>query len=106
MANLVENAIVYTGEGGRVGVVCSGDRSSSSVVVSDTGIGIEAGSLDHVFERFWRADSNRKANGGSGLGLSIARALARRHGGDIAVTSRLGAGSTFVVKLPSRPPDV
>jgi OmpR-family two-component system manganese-sensing sensor histidine kinase len=104
VGNLVQNAIRYTPAGGSVTVVCAKDRWGSRVTVTDTGIGIAAEHLERIFDRFWRADAGRSEDGGSGLGLTIARELARRHGGDIAVTSRLGVGSLFAVTFPSRPP--
>jgi signal transduction histidine kinase len=71
------------------------------VSVADTGIGIAERDLSRVFERFWRADAARARSGEhSGLGLSIARAIARAHGGAIEVASRPGAGTTFTVRLP------
>jgi signal transduction histidine kinase len=104
VGNLVQNAIRYTLSGGSVCVACSQDRWGSRVSVVDTGIGIEASYLDRIFDRFWRADPSRENGGGSGLGLTIARELARRHGGDVTVASRPGIGSTFTVSFPLRPP--
>ena len=72
------------------------------MTVSDTGVGIATENLQRIFERFWRADPVRSPRG-AGLGLSIARALPRRHGGDVTVTSQCGIGSTFVASFPVRP---
>ena len=105
VANLIENALRYTPRGGSVRVEVVRDRAYLRVVVRDTGIGIAPEHHDRVFDRFWRADPAR-AKEGSGLGLSIARALARRHGGDVAVASSLGAGSEFTASFPTRPPRV
>ena len=70
--------------------------------VSDTGAGISAANLEHVFDRLWRADPSRsRSGGGSGLGLAIARRIAQAHGGDITVTSCLGQGSAFALRLPA-----
>jgi signal transduction histidine kinase len=70
------------------------------VSVRDTGVGIAPEHLEHVFERFWRADQSRSYwAGGSGLGLAIAQAIAKNHGGLISVTSQAGAGSCFTVRL-------
>lgn len=104
VGNLVQNAIHYTPAGGSVEIACSKDWRGSRVVVKDTGIGIAPDHFERVFDRFWRADPSRSPNGGSGLGLTLARELARRHGGDITVSSRLGVGSVFTVTFPSRPP--
>jgi signal transduction histidine kinase len=80
------------------------DGEEVVVAVQDTGIGIPAGDLPHIFERFYRCDHSR-SQPGTGLGLSLARAFARAHQGDIAVTSTSGQGSTFTLTLPkSRPP--
>ena len=100
-ANLVENAVKYTPPGGRVDV--DGESSEHEVVVrvSDTGIGIPEASLPRIFERFYRVDKARsKETGGTGLGLSIVRHVAEKHGGAVAVESRVGEGTTFTVRLP------
>jgi signal transduction histidine kinase len=104
LANLVENAIRYTREGGTVDVTCSGDQANVRIAVQDTGIGIAPEHQGRIFERFWRADSTRPSDGGLGLGLAIARALAERHGGGISVASAPGRGSLFTLVLPRRPP--
>ena len=67
--------------------------------VSDTGVGISEADLLHIFERFYRCDQSR-SEPGTGLGLSLARAIARAHGGDITVTSTVNQGSTFTITLP------
>ncbi len=98
--NLLENALRYTDKG-NVAVSVNCNPSSFVVSVADTGIGIAAESLPFIFDRFYRVDKSRsRASGGSGLGLAIARAVAIAHGGDISVTSQLGAGSKFTVTLP------
>jgi OmpR-family two-component system manganese-sensing sensor histidine kinase len=102
VANLVENAIRYTPSGGSIRLTCSQDHTNVYVTVEDTGVGIAAEHLDRVFDRFWRGDG-RRFDGGSGLGLSIARALAERHGGRISVASKVQSGSTFTLTLPHRP---
>jgi signal transduction histidine kinase len=87
-ANLVENAVKYTPQGGRVEV--SGESNEDEVVVrvSDTGIGIPPENLARIFERFYRVDKARsKETGGTGLGLSIVRHIAQNHGGHVAVES-------------------
>ena len=100
LANLIDNAVKYTPSGGTVKVSLSETGGEEVVVaVQDTGIGIPAGDLPHVFERFYRCDQSR-SEPGTGLGLSLARALARAHYGDITVTSTLGQGSTFTLTLP------
>jgi signal transduction histidine kinase len=103
VSNLVENAIRYTEPGGTVEASCSCDYTALRLAVRDTGIGIAAEHRERIFDRLWRGD-NARGDGGAGLGLSIARALARRHGGDIAVWSEPGIGSVFTLTLPRRPP--
>ncbi|HTW85771.1 MAG TPA: HAMP domain-containing sensor histidine kinase [Candidatus Sulfotelmatobacter sp.] len=104
VANLVDNAIKYTERGGSVAIACASDETRLWITVRDSGIGIAPEHRERVFDRFWRADPARASESGTGLGLAIARALARRHGGDIAVVSELGRGSTFTLTLPRRPP--
>jgi len=100
LANLLDNAIKYTPSGGTVKVsLAEKDGKELVVAVQDNGIGIPAGDLPHVFERFYRCDDSR-SQPGTGLGLSLARAFARAHQGDITVTSTSGQGSTFTLTLP------
>jgi heavy metal sensor kinase len=100
LANLLDNAIKYTPSGGSVRVSLSAiDGGEALVSVQDTGMGIPPDELPHIFERFYRCDQSR-SEPGTGLGLSLARALARAHQGDITVTSILGQGSTFTLTLP------
>jgi two-component system phosphate regulon sensor histidine kinase PhoR len=99
--NLIDNAIKYTPEGGRVRVSCHVTGDGVSVEVADTGIGIPRDDLPRVFERFYRVDKARSRElGGTGLGLAIVKHLVQSIGGHITVNSRLGAGSRFTVKLP------
>lgn len=99
MANLVDNAINYTGSGGKVTVSVTGTQTHVKISVQDTGVGINKKDLPHIFERFYRADQSRSGPG-NGLGLSLAQAIARAHKGQINVESSPGKGSTFVVTLP------
>jgi two-component system phosphate regulon sensor histidine kinase PhoR len=99
--NLIDNAIKYTPEGGRVDVTCSVSPTMVSVEVSDTGIGIPRDDLPRIFERFYRVDKARSRElGGTGLGLAIVKHLISSLRGEISVSSRLGAGSRFTVKIP------
>jgi signal transduction histidine kinase len=102
--NLVTNAIKYTPRGGRVELSLSHRLSNEiAFTVRDSGIGMSASELSHVFERFWRADrarSRTSERGGFGLGLAISQWIAQAHGGRITVQSRLGRGSVFTVTLP------
>jgi len=100
---LLDNAIKYTPEGGTIMVGAGQENGWARLEVSDTGIGISADEVPLVFERFYRADPAR-AEDGVGLGLSIARQIARAHGGEIEVKSEPGEGSTFILRIPrSRP---
>src|SRR6266566_3590617 len=98
---LIDNAIKYTPEGGRVDVAVGQENGFAIGEVRDTGIGIAPEDLPNVFERFYRADKARsRESGGVGLGLSIGRWIAEGHGGTIEVQSSLGGGSTFKLRLP------
>jgi signal transduction histidine kinase len=98
---LLDNALKYTGAGGEVSVRLASRNGEAILTVSDSGIGISASDLPHLFDRFWRADKVRsRQEGGSGLGLSIAQKIAEQSGGQIRVESEVGSGSRFVVTLP------
>jgi len=98
---LVDNAFKYTPPEGSVSVSLGEEEGAAVLTVRDTGIGISAEDIPHVFERFWRADKVRSREfGGAGLGLSMARSIADQHGATIAVNSALGHGSTFTVRIP------
>ena len=101
VANLVHNAIKYSPSGGSVRVVCGLDGGSATVDVSDQGIGIAGQDLDRLFTRFGRIQSTLTRDiPGTGLGLYLARDIARRHGGDLTVVSEPGRGSTFTLRVP------
>jgi two-component system sensor histidine kinase SenX3 len=125
IGNLVANAVAYSPEGSTVtvaarpaaataggrpasGATGSGapvaDRSLVDIVVTDQGIGIPAGEIDRIFERFYRVDPARhRSTGGTGLGLSIVKHVAASHGGEVSVWSEPGQGSSFTLRLPGRP---
>jgi len=99
--NLVGNALKYTNSGGSVTVRVEATEQQLTVAVADTGIGISAEDAARIFERFYRASDKRVEKiTGTGLGLTIAREVARLHGGDITVESQLDHGSTFTLTLP------
>ena len=99
LSNLIDNAIKYTPSEGQVNVSAAVDASHVVVAVKDTGVGISHRDLPRIFERFYRCDQSRSQEG-IGLGLSLAQAIARAHGGDIQVVSAPDQGSTFTVSLP------
>lgn len=101
--NLIENAIKFTPPGGRVTVSGNSDDHEVEIVVSDTGMGIQAEELPKIFNRFYQVDRSRKANDGksSGLGLTIAREIVLAHHGDITVESTPGKETVFTVHLPA-----
>ena len=99
LANLVDNAIKYTPSGGRVTVSAAADGDSIRIDVADTGIGIAAHDLPRIWERLYRGDHSR-AERGLGLGLSLVRAIVRAHGGTVDVSTELGRGSIFTIRLP------
>ncbi|EOD66652.1 sensor histidine kinase, partial [Amycolatopsis vancoresmycina] len=101
VGNLVTNAVRHTPPGGRVTIRTSSTVDTVTLAVADTGTGIAAADLPHVFDRFWRAEKSRsRQTGGSGLGLAIVRHLVQAHGGTVTAESEVDTGSTFTVRLP------
>ena len=101
VTNLLENALRYTNEGGKVTVSCRIIGRVARLSVEDTGVGIPAESLPRLFDRFYRVDQSRSRNaGGSGLGLAIVKAIADAHRGYVEVASEPGKGTRFSVVLP------
>lgn len=99
--NLVENALKYTPEGGKVTVSASTVGDSLLFTIQDTGIGISTDDLPRLFEKFYRGSQREaRAQHGSGLGLAIVRSIAERHGGRVWVESKLGQGSVFHLQIP------
>jgi heavy metal sensor kinase len=99
LTNLLDNAIKYTPSGGKITVSVEEGEKGVIISVSDTGIGIAANDIPHIFNRFYRADKSRSETG-AGLGLSLVLAIIQVHRGDIQVSSSPGAGSTFTIVLP------
>jgi len=109
LLNLVTNAVKYTGPGGEVTLELADQGDHVILTVGDTGIGIAAGDLPHIFDRFWRADPARSRAGerpGTGLGLAITKWVAEAHGGAISAQSRPGRGTVFTVTLPRLNPAI
>jgi signal transduction histidine kinase len=104
LSNLVSNALRHTPQGGRVRLIAERDGADIRLSVADTGPGIAADDLPHIFQRFYRADQSRyPVEGQTGLGLAIAKSLVEAHGGAISVESVQGEGSTFTITLPVEP---
>ncbi len=104
VTNLVGNALKFTPRGGSVRVELAATTEGAQIVVSDTGVGIDASELPRIFDRFYRGTLANEARGsGSGLGLAIVKSIVDLHAGRIAVDSRLGVGTTFTVSLPKDP---
>lgn len=100
--NLIENGIKYNIPGGKLTVTLSRNEDTAFIRFTDTGVGIPADSIDHIFERFYRVDKARsRKSGGSGLGLSIVRNIVQRSDGTITVESTVGKGTTFTVTFPA-----
>ena len=98
---LLDNAVKYTPEGGQICFQVRSRNSHAEAIVRDTGIGIAAPELPHIYDRFWRADKVRSRNlGGAGLGLSIALWIVEQHGGSIEALSEMGRGTEFTIRLP------
>lgn len=97
--NMLDNAIKYTPQKGRIRIAVERDRSSAKVRITDTGAGIPEEELVHIFDRFYRVDKSRNT-AGFGLGLSIAKAIVEAHNGTIAATNQPSSGAAFVVSLP------
>ncbi len=106
VVNLLDNAIKYTPERGSVIATVNSQDSRAVLEVADSGLGISANDLPHIFDRFYRADKARSRQmGGAGLGLSIVRSICTAHGGQVTVTSTEGHGSLFRIELPLAPHD-
>ena len=101
LGSLIQNALRHTPEGGEVSVSVVQAGGAVEVVVADSGEGIEAQHLPHVFDRFYRADGSRsRATGGTGLGLAIVEQLVETQGGEASIGSTVGAGTTVTIRFP------
>ena len=101
VGNVIANAIKFTPPNGRIDVSAARDEGMVTITISDTGIGIPAEQLPHIFDRFYQVDgSATRRHQGLGLGLALVRELITRHGGDVTATSDSGHGTTFVLRFP------
>ena len=104
LGNLLSNAFKFTDRGGKVSLTVATDDANVLITVADTGAGIAAEQLPHIFDKFFQADNQAQAaTKGTGLGLAIAKEIVEAHGGQIKVDSTVGEGTTFVVTLPTEP---
>jgi signal transduction histidine kinase len=99
LGNLISNALRYTPPGGEIVLSAGRDEGAVLLSVRDTGAGIEAEDLPHIFDRFYRSDKSRQQNGESGLGLAIARSIVLAHDGEITAASTPGEGTTFTITI-------
>ena len=107
LGNLLSNAFKFTARGGRVALAVGAEENRVIITVTDTGAGISAEQLPHIFDKFFQADNQAQAaTKGTGLGLAIAKEIVEAHGGKITVESRVGEGTIFVVTLPIEPTGV
>lgn len=100
ISNLIDNAIKYTPEKGKIGVLVKREKFNVIIRIQDSGIGIDPQALPHIFERFYRSENGRFTAAGAGLGLAITQHIIKLHEGEIDVESEVNQGSTFSVKLP------
>ncbi len=100
LSNLITNAVKAMPDGGTIELSAARQDNMAILIVKDNGSGIQAAHLPHIFERFYKVDSSR-SDGGSGLGLAIARHMVQLHGGEISVTSTVGSGTEFSIRMPA-----
>jgi signal transduction histidine kinase len=101
MVNLISNGLKYTPPGGQVKVCVQGNQDHVGLIVQDNGYGIAEEDLPHILERFYRADQSRnRLTGGSGIGLTIVKAIVQAHQGTVDVKSTVNVGTVFYVCLP------
>jgi signal transduction histidine kinase len=98
--NLLDNALNYTDRGGRIRLSAAAQADDVVLEVADTGCGIAAEHLPHLFEKFFRVPGQNRSTG-SGLGLAIVQEIVAAHGGSVACESRVGVGTTFRIRLPA-----
>ena len=104
MANLADNALAHTPPGGVITIGCKSLNGSVALWIEDSGAGIAAEHQGRVFDRFYRVDPGRtRGEGGAGLGLSIVRAIAESHGGQVSLASEPGKGARFEATFPKEP---
>lgn len=100
-ANIIDNAIKYSNEGGAIEVVATSKGDTVEWLVQDHGIGMPSSVVSNLFQKFYRSHRSRETVAGTGIGLYISKAIVESHGGNISVRSEDGHGSTFIVTLPT-----
>jgi two-component system, OmpR family, sensor histidine kinase BaeS len=100
LTNILDNALRYTLEGGRIVLSAKESKEKVELVIQDSGPGLKAEDLDRVFDRFYRTDASRQREGGSGLGLAIAKSIVQAHGGQVSAESAPGQGLKVIISLP------
>jgi two-component system heavy metal sensor histidine kinase CusS len=105
VSNLVDNAVHFTPDGGRITISLTTDRDKAEITVRDTGCGIAAEHLPRIFDRFYRADASRSSEG-TGLGLALVKSIADLHGGSVSVESEVGRGTLVILRFPSKPAEL
>jgi NtrC-family two-component system sensor histidine kinase KinB len=100
LGNLVDNAVTYTPTGGTITLSAAAADGQVTLSVADTGVGIPAEHLPHVFDKFFRVPG-QSAEGGTGLGLAIVKEIVEAHGGEVSCESTPGEGTTFRIALPA-----
>lgn len=101
LSNLVENAIKYNVQGGKIYILTQMEQNNCKIIIRDSGLGIEKEASEHIFESFYREDQSRsRAMGGAGLGLAITKEIIEQHGGSICYSTNFPHGSVFTVRLP------
>ena len=105
VSNLVDNAVHFTPDGGRIAISLTTNQEEAKITVQDTGCGIAAEHLPRIFDRFYRADASRSSEG-TGLGLALVKSIADLHGGSVSVESEVGRGTLVTLRFPSKPAEV
>jgi two-component system heavy metal sensor histidine kinase CusS len=105
VSNLVDNAVRFTPDGGRIAISLTTNREETEITVQDTGCGIAAEHLPRIFDRFYRADTSRSSEG-TGLGLALVKSIADLHGGSVSVESEVGRGTLVTLRVPGEPAEI
>ena len=100
VSNLVDNAVHFTPDGGRIAISLTTNREEAEITVEDTGCGVAAEHLPRIFDRFYRADASRSSEG-TGLGLALVKSIADLHGGSVSVASEVGRGTLVTLRFPA-----